>query len=209
MGAPGRVVTLIPDHVDDPFLDEVNALTPVATMSPVNVDDNVNDSDRSVSPSGDSSRFYTPHTLVDDSTCWGVAFKIDPCDKDAIMSYLHHRERGGYSCVVMPVTLQDQTTVKAVCWMATLDNEEYIGHRPVLEMSRQINNSRGESGWNRDYLFNLHDALVGMGCLDTHIAVLRYYVHHYHVLQDDHTHTHTHEEDIETGHHVAIKQQAG
>jgi cation transport regulator ChaC len=80
-GNPGRVVTLVPaadvTDSDDEFIVDESTLSPRA-----------------------------PAAAHHEHRCYGMAFRIDPRDKGAVMAYLDHRERGGYKKVIMRVVCE-------------------------------------------------------------------------------------------------------
>ncbi|ORE04165.1 ChaC-like protein [Rhizopus microsporus var. microsporus] len=90
-----------------------------------------------------------------DKVTWGVAFKIPSDDVEATRAYLDHRE-------------------KALVYIATTDNEAYVGPAPLEEMAKQIYETYGPSGWNAEYLLNLAEALreISPGVRDDHVFEL-------------------------------------
>ncbi|OAD79407.1 hypothetical protein PHYBLDRAFT_176656 [Phycomyces blakesleeanus NRRL 1555(-)] len=75
-----------------------------------------------------------------DGITWGVVFKIPSDDVETTRAYLDHRE-------------------KALVYIATEDNEAYVGFAPAKEIAQQIHDTYGPSGWNAEYLLELADAL--------------------------------------------------
>ncbi|KAG5504992.1 hypothetical protein JKF63_04439 [Porcisia hertigi] len=62
--------------------------------------------------------------------------------------------------------------VVCLCYNATEDNADYLGPASMESMARQILNSRGSSGTNREYLYKLAHALREMGATDPHVFEL-------------------------------------
>ncbi|CEG72593.1 hypothetical protein RMATCC62417_08126 [Rhizopus microsporus] len=113
-----------------------------------------------------------------DKVTWGVAFKIPSDDVEATRAYLDHREKNGYTVHTVDVySLEnDQTPAvkNALVYIATTDNEAYVGPAPLEEMAKQIYETYGPSGWNAEYLLNLAEALreISPGARDDHVFEL-------------------------------------
>ncbi|KAI8150048.1 ChaC-like protein-domain-containing protein [Fennellomyces sp. T-0311] len=90
-----------------------------------------------------------------DDVTWGVGFKIPSDDVEATRAYLDHRE-------------------KALVYIATTDNEAYVGPAPMEDIAKQIFETYGPSGWNAEYLLNLAQALreIYPGARDDHLFEL-------------------------------------
>lgn len=117
-------------------------------------------------------------TLVPEagSECWGVCYRL-PADKEGeIMAALDYRERGGYVRIRVPFEYEvapgRTEKVDAITYIASPDNEYYLGPVPMEDMVRQIYFARGESGKNIDYVLNLARHLETMGLADNHIHEL-------------------------------------
>uniref|UniRef100_H2Z530 Uncharacterized protein n=1 Tax=Ciona savignyi TaxID=51511 RepID=H2Z530_CIOSA len=101
-------------------------------------------------------------TLVADreGVTWGVAYHLK--GKQQIESALQHlvtREmiKGGYD--VATTMFHGQLSYNVLTFVATPDNAHYLGPAPVDTVANTIVNSRGQSGHNLEYIFNLVDAL--------------------------------------------------
>lgn len=93
---------------------------------------------------------------------WGVAFKIPSDDAEATRAYLDHREKNGYTVHTVDVYRagEEAPAVKnALVYIATTDNEAYVGPAPMEALAQQIYETHGPSGWNAEYLLNLATAL--------------------------------------------------
>ena len=107
-----------------------------------------------------------------DEDCSGVAYWVDP-DRDAeVLAYLDHRESGGYSREIAPITLEDGRSVDAIVYVGREDNPSYLGPAPLKSMARQIGRSSGPSGSNLDYLRELSEALKVLNVDDPHVTDL-------------------------------------
>ncbi|KAI8083043.1 ChaC-like protein-domain-containing protein [Halteromyces radiatus] len=96
-----------------------------------------------------------------DNVTWGVAFKIPSTDVEATRAYLDHRE-------------------KAMVYIATTNNEAYVGPAPMEKIAQQIYETYGPSGWNAEYLLNLAVALreISPEAKDDHLFELERRVKH-------------------------------
>merc|ERR1712137_165984 len=111
---------------------------------------------------------------------WGVAFHIPEEDVKETLKYLDHREKGGYSRHTVSVFRPDPNDPqKEICvveasmlYIATEDNEEFLGPDELYNIALQIHESHGPSGPNRDYLLNLAKALDELKVHDQHIVDL-------------------------------------
>ncbi|CBZ27084.1 conserved hypothetical protein [Leishmania mexicana MHOM/GT/2001/U1103] len=128
---------------------------------------------------------------------YGKAYQLpaDPEKLNTIFQALDVREKGGYERLFVtiydahpslaavggedrPLKLADKgmdTPSKAMvclCYNATEDNADYLGPATMEAMARQILNSTGQSGPNREYLYNLDRALRDMGAADPHVFEL-------------------------------------
>lgn len=59
-------------------------------------------------------------------------------------------------------------------YIATTDNEAYVGPAPADAIAQQIHETYGPSGWNAEYLLNLAEALreISPGVKDDHVFEL-------------------------------------
>ncbi|XP_005094817.1 putative glutathione-specific gamma-glutamylcyclotransferase 2 [Aplysia californica] len=92
---------------------------------------------------------------------WGVAYKIPSSEIPAVTSHLDFREKGGYkqATVTFYPRVNTDEPFDLTLYVGTEDNPFYIGPAPVEEMAKQIFYSCGPSGNNKDYIFNLAEAL--------------------------------------------------
>jgi cation transport regulator ChaC len=85
------------------------------------------------------------------------------------------REKNGYLRVVTPLHFDDveeEENREGLVYLASEDNAAFLGPAPDTAIARQIAESHGPSGPNRDYLLNLAQALRDMGHDDPHIFAL-------------------------------------
>lgn len=128
-----------------------------------------------------------------DDLTWGVAYRIRHDKAEQVKQYLDHREKNGYTVAQVPfrvstVGIVDNTgapldearlaqipkIINCTVYIGTPDNEAFVGPQDPLLLAKHILNSRGPSGENRDYLFNLAKALkeVAPESYDQHIEGL-------------------------------------
>ncbi|CAM0136160.1 hypothetical protein VKS41_005445 [Umbelopsis sp. WA50703] len=129
------------------------------------------------------------HEHKDDDVCWGVAFKIPGTDVETTKAYLDHREKNGYSVHTVDVYRVHETEPavrNALVYIATTDNEAYVGNAPLDDIAKQIAESHGPSGDNAEYLMNLAQALreIAPESHDEHLFELEHKVkeHIYHAM---------------------------
>ncbi|ORZ16905.1 putative potassium antiporter CHAC-1 [Absidia repens] len=119
-----------------------------------------------------------------DNVTWGTAFKIPSTDVEATRAYLDHREKNGYTVHNVDVYSAESDTVPtvkdAMVYIATTDNEAYVGPAPMEAIAQQIYETHGPSGWNAEYLLNLAVALreISPEARDDHLFELERLVQH-------------------------------
>ena len=85
---------------------------------------------------------------------------------------LDFREKNGYERFEVKLDLEDGTALEALIYIATEGNFAYTGEAPLHELAEIIAQSSGPSGANKDYLYELADALRSIGAHDPHIYEL-------------------------------------
>lgn len=104
--------------------------------------------------------------------CWGMAYRISPSERTAVLENLDHRERGGFVRKQVevrfgPGRIADRAT--ALVYIATERNPNYLGPASEIEIAQQIRISHGPSGPNIEYALRLADALRGIDADDDHV----------------------------------------
>ncbi|CAL9111132.1 cation transport regulator-like protein [Musa troglodytarum] len=112
--------------------------------------------------------------------CWGVAYKVSGEEDQRIaLEHLEIREKQYDMKVYLELYTDLASSTPAInhvmVYIGSADkkaNQNYLGPASLDEMARQIAEAEGPSGPNRDYLFQLDDALKQIGCDDTHVRDL-------------------------------------
>jgi len=117
--------------------------------------------------------------------CWGTAYEVAASDPDGVLAELDHRERGGYERLELELFLAPPVArpregampspgapldrVRGLVYVASPENENYLGPASLSEMALQIAGARGPSGANPEYVFELARSLRRMGVIDSHV----------------------------------------
>ena len=93
-------------------------------------------------------------TLVEEpgAVCWGMAYRVAPADRDAVLATLDHREKGGYDRREVTLHFRGRDPVAGLVYLATAENPNYLGPAPLEEIAAQVRASSGPSGDNVDYV---------------------------------------------------------
>ncbi len=103
----------------------------------------------------------------------GVAFRVVGGEEDAVLAYLDHRERGGYTRREVAITRDGEALAdQAVTYIAEATNPAWLGEAPLADIAAQIRGARGPSGANLDYVLQLARVLADAGIEDAHVAEL-------------------------------------
>ncbi len=103
------------------------------------------------------------------STCWGVAYRIDPNQAEAVLAHLDYREKGGYERLQINLNIRGRKQ-SGLTYFATPGNPDYLGESPLHEIVEQIQQASGPSGTNVEYVIRLEEALSAMGVVDRHVS---------------------------------------
>jgi cation transport regulator ChaC len=102
---------------------------------------------------------------IDNARCFGKAFRVEP----EIFAHLDHREKNGYLRHQVDIYFPNKRIVKGLVYIASPDNAAYLGEANIKDITEQIFNSSGPSGSNRDYVYQLADALRHFDEIDEHV----------------------------------------
>jgi cation transport regulator ChaC len=116
-------------------------------------------------------------TLVPDpdGTVIGLAFLLDDESREATLDALDFREKGGYCRVevdAVDIKTEERLPEKCISYIASPENEEYLGFASNEVIAEQIAASVGPSGTNAEYLIKLADGLRALGASDDHVFTL-------------------------------------
>ena len=106
-----------------------------------------------------------------DAYCDGVAYLVD----DAVFEHLDHREKNGYERNDVELRFA-RDRARGVVYIAHRSNHAFLGEAPIERIALQIQNSRGPSGSNREYLYELAAALRNLDADDPHVFELESHV---------------------------------
>ena len=100
-------------------------------------------------------------TLIEQpgAVCRGVAYRVSP----NVFEYLDVREKNGYLRFSTTMTFDDGSHAEGLVYIATEDNEAFLGEAPEADIARQIALATGPSGPNSEYLLRLADSLRQLG----------------------------------------------
>ncbi|BFZ62382.1 hypothetical protein YB2330_003476 [Saitoella coloradoensis] len=106
------------------------------------------------------------HESYEDELVWGVAYHIRPENVEEVKEHLGIREQNGYSVHHLPIYEHPSSTspivARATTYIGTTSNEAFVGpppHNDQDELARRILKCKGPSGQNREYLYNMAEAL--------------------------------------------------
>jgi cation transport protein ChaC len=106
--------------------------------------------------------------------CWGIAHRVAAAERAAVLAQLDHRERGGYARTWEAVrdSPAAEPFARALVYVATPHNPNYLGPAPLSEMVEQIAQAHGPSGANTEYVLELARALRTIDVVDEHVEQL-------------------------------------
>ena len=109
-------------------------------------------------------------TLIKDpeASCFGLALRITTEE----FEYLDHREKNGYLRYLEPLEFTGGANKPGVIYIAPEDNEAFLGKDTEQNIARHIASSRGPSGENADYVFDLAQALREHQADDAHVFAI-------------------------------------
>lgn len=100
--------------------------------------------------------------------CEGMAYRVSP----KVFQHLDEREKNGYLRLELPLLFADQTTQNGIIYLAAPDNGAWLGPASEQAIAEQIWHAQGPSGRNRDYVWQLAQALEKMAVQDDHVFAI-------------------------------------
>ncbi|WP_371195731.1 gamma-glutamylcyclotransferase [Glaciecola sp. SC05] len=97
--------------------------------------------------------------------CFGMAFRVTP----EVFLHLDHREKNGYLREEVSIVLLSGREVRGLVYIAYPDNAAFLGDAPIKDLAKHIFQSKGPSGKNKDYVYDLASSLRACGVNDPHI----------------------------------------
>ncbi|KAJ4363698.1 hypothetical protein N0V95_001013 [Ascochyta clinopodiicola] len=106
---------------------------------------------------------------------WGAAYHIPATKVPEVREYLDIREINGYSIQFTPFhPAVESKPIRCLVYIGLPENPQFLGPQDPDALAKKILESTGPSGENREYLFNLEEALLGLSeeSGDKHISDL-------------------------------------
>lgn len=100
----------------------------------------------------------------------GAVYRLDG-DREAILAYLDHREKGGYDRLTFQVSTETGE-LEALTYVGPPTCRQYVGPEEESVTAAVIRQAVGPSGRNVDYLMSLQRALLDLGESDMHVDSL-------------------------------------
>lgn len=112
--------------------------------------------------------------LDNGGACRGIAFRVTPAKRDAVVAYLREREQVTkvYREVERPIVLADGARATALCYVVERGHEQYAGVLPLERQLQHVRQGHGVSGPNCDYVLNTADHLTELGIRDSGLSWL-------------------------------------
>jgi cation transport protein ChaC len=106
--------------------------------------------------------------------CRGLAFEVDPADRDPVVAYLREREQvtSVYIETLRPVRLEDGRVVRALTYVVDRAHRQYAGRLPHATMIDIVRHAAGRSGRNPDYVRSTAAHLLQLGIRDPGVEAL-------------------------------------
>ena len=105
---------------------------------------------------------------VEDARCYGMAYRVTQQE----FEHLDYREKNGYLRFEIDIRLDNGEIKRGLVYIAPKDNAAYLGEAPIGDIAHHIFNSRGPSGENKDYVFQLAAALREANETDDHVFAI-------------------------------------
>lgn len=113
-------------------------------------------------------------TLIEepDAICGGMAYRVEA----EVFAQLDEREKNGYLRVATEMSFADGSSATGITYLATPDNEAYLGEASEYDIAQHICRCSGPSGDNADYLLELAVALRELNLVDDHVFAIEAHI---------------------------------
>ena len=113
-------------------------------------------------------------TLIhsDSGECGGIAYHVG----HDVFEHLDHREKNGYLRFEVNIQFNSGISKTGLVYIAPENNAAFLGPASEKLIAHHIRNSAGPSGHNRDYVFQLANALRTLGQTDEHVFAIEKYL---------------------------------
>ena len=107
-------------------------------------------------------------------SCHGVAFRVRPDNRQAVVDYLRERELVTHVYVeaIRKVRLDSGLHIRALTYVVDRAHQQYAGGLSVDEALSGVCGARGQSGPNEDYVINTVEHLKTLGLRDHHLEAI-------------------------------------
>lgn len=115
------------------------------------------------------------HTGNPGDKVWGVAYEVGDQEwEQSVRAQLDHREKGGYKQHQILFHPKDpaENSKEVTIYIGLTSHRQYAGPDEPRLMAQTILNATGPSGKNKDYLFNLAEAMRAIDPDDDHLFEL-------------------------------------
>ena len=106
--------------------------------------------------------------------CRGLVFRVDPAERETVLSYLRAREQvtSVYLEKVVPVRLLDGTILSAVAYVVDRRHPQYAGALDLSVQFETVRGAAGASGPNPEYVIATAAHLEEIGMPDASLSAL-------------------------------------
>ena len=106
--------------------------------------------------------------------CEGMAYRVEEANREATIAYLRERElvTNVYLERVLPVTLEDGRSVRALTYVVDPTHPQYAGPMSVDEAVARVSGAVGSGGPNEDYVVNTARCLRASGIADERLEAI-------------------------------------
>lgn len=105
-------------------------------------------------------------------TCRGLAFRVDPEERENVVAYLREREQvtAVYQERIRPILLDDGRRADALTYLVDRGHPQYAGKLDADQQLGIVEAAHGRSGPNREYVINTAVHLAELGMPDARLS---------------------------------------